>query len=73
MTQAIRQTRMREPIPCSPSSIEISEPIARKLNQICTEQDIPIKDLVSLLLQRMLLDHRKETRDVVEKVRCRTI
>jgi len=52
------------------SSISISEPIAKKLNQICTEQNIAVKDLVSTLLQRMLLDHHRETKDILEKFRC---
>jgi hypothetical protein len=56
-------------LPCA--SIEISEAVTKKLYQICVEQNIPIKDLVSTLLQRMLLEHRKETKQIAEKFKCR--
>lgn len=54
-------------------SIEVEQHVAKKLSRICTEQNVAMKDLVSTLLQRMLLDHRKETQTIVEKFRCRVV
>jgi hypothetical protein len=65
------EMRMREPIPRSPFSIEISEPIAKKLSQMCAEEKVTMKDLTSELLKRMFLYHRKESLQIAEKLKCR--
>jgi hypothetical protein len=70
-SQAIRHAEIGEfPFSPSPCMIEISEPIAKKLSQICAEEKVTMKDLTSELLKRMFLYHRKESRQIAEKLKC---
>jgi hypothetical protein len=57
-------------VPNPAFSVEISVPVHKKLNQICTEENVTMKELASELLKRMFLDHRKESRQIAEKLRC---
>jgi hypothetical protein len=61
--------RMGEHNPVSPSSIEISEPVADKLHQICAKHEVPMKDLASELLMRMLCFHHREVKEIVETIK----
>jgi len=74
------QTSQREPpavvgnaqVPTSaPFFVEIEKSVVKKLQQICAEHQISIKELTSNLLQRMLLDHRAEVKQIVAKLKCR--
>jgi hypothetical protein len=64
-----QEMRTGEPIPLSPSSIEIEESVFNRLSEISTAQKIPLKTLTSRLIMHMLLYHRKEIAELITRIK----
>jgi hypothetical protein len=64
-----QEMRTGEPIPLSPSSIEVEESVFNRLSEISTTEKIPLKTLTSRLIMHMLLYHRKEIAELIERIK----
>lgn len=51
--------------------IEIEETIFRKLGDISTRENITLRELISELLKYMLVQHRRELRQIIETLKKR--
>jgi hypothetical protein len=59
-------------VPNPAFSIEIPKHLFQKLDDISTRENISLREFVSELLRRMLLYHRKETREIIENLKKRS-
>jgi hypothetical protein len=55
--------------PPRPSLIEVEESVFNRLSEISTVQKIPLKTLTSRLIMHMLLYHRKEIAELIERIK----
>ena len=53
----------------SPCVIEVEQSVFNKLSEISTAQKIPLKTLTSRLIMHMLLYHRKEIAELIERLK----
>jgi len=51
-------------------SVEIEENIFKRLSDLASINGIPIKVLVSRLLMHMVVYHRMEIKEIVERIKC---
>jgi hypothetical protein len=56
--------------PALPPRIEIEQSIYEKLSEICLVEKISLKVLASRLLLHMLVYHKKEVKEIVERIKC---